>query len=198
MKKIFGTLIIVGILASCSVDKRLYRPGYNVNWNKSTANVETNKKATTTTVATNELIKHSATETYSEETLTASNNNLFVPVSKPKNILLEATKNTGVVELSASNSMLKNSDIKTQHSTKELKKAFIKEYKNVTKTTKSKIDDTLLYLLLILLVPFGTTISMYLYEGSQWTSRVTTNLILTLLCGIPGIIHALVVIFGKK
>ena len=198
MKKIFGTLIIVGILASCSVDKRLYRPGYNVNWNKSTANVETNKKATTTTVATNELIKQSATETYSEETLTASNNNLFVPVSKPKIILLEATKNTGVVELSASNSMLKNSDIKTQHSTKELKKAFIKEYKNVTKTTKSKIDDTLLYLLLILLVPFGTTISMYLYEGSQWTSRVTTNLILTLLCGIPGIIHALVVIFGKK
>jgi uncharacterized membrane protein YqaE (UPF0057 family) len=53
------------------------------------------------------------------------------------------------------------------------------------------------YLLLILLVPFGTTISMYLYEGS-WTKRVTVNLILTLLCGLPGLIHAIVIIFGNK
>lgn len=59
-------------------------------------------------------------------------------------------------------------------------------------------DRMLLYILLILLVPFGTTIAMYLYEGNNWTERVTLNLILTLLCGLPGLIHALIVILGNK
>ena len=74
-------------------------------------------------------------------------------------------------------------------------KADIVTYEEDATTTD---DRTLLYILLILLVPFGTVISMYLYENNNWTSRVTTNLILTLLCGLPGLIHALVVILGKK
>ena len=57
--------------------------------------------------------------------------------------------------------------------------------------------ESWVYVLLILLVPFGTTIAVYLHEGT-WNKKVTTNLILTLLCGIPGLIHALVTIFGKK
>lgn len=58
--------------------------------------------------------------------------------------------------------------------------------------------DTLLYVLLSVLIPFGCVLAMYLYEGDEWTQRVTTNLILTLLCFVPGIIHALVIILGKK
>lgn len=54
-------------------------------------------------------------------------------------------------------------------------------------------DPVLLIILAILLPP----LAMYLYEGS-WTSRCTVNLILTLLCGLPGMIHALVIILGKK
>jgi len=57
-------------------------------------------------------------------------------------------------------------------------------------------DNDILLLLLILLIPFGSTIAMYIYEGG-WTKRVTVNLLLSFLC-IAGVIHALIVIFGKK
>jgi uncharacterized membrane protein YqaE (UPF0057 family) len=65
---------------------------------------------------------------------------------------------------------------------------------------KSSHDETtiVLYVLLSLLVPFGCVLAMYLYEGSVWTERVTVNLILSFLCLIPGIIHALVIFVGRK
>ena len=47
--------------------------------------------------------------------------------------------------------------------------------------------------LLVILAFFLPPLAVYLYEGS-WTKRCTTNLILTLLCGLPGLIHALIVI----
>ena len=46
---------------------------------------------------------------------------------------------------------------------------------------------------LILLAIFIPPLAVYMYEGS-WTERCTLNLILTILCGIPGIIHALIVL----
>jgi uncharacterized membrane protein YqaE (UPF0057 family) len=55
-------------------------------------------------------------------------------------------------------------------------------------------EDTILYIVLAFLIP---PLAVYLYEGS-WTKRCTVNLILTLLCGLPGVIHALVVILGNK
>ena len=191
MKKLFVAVIIAGILGSCSMDKRLYRPGYNVKWNNATAKAETNKKATETPVLENESLV-----TVSEETHTASSDNSFIPLSKPKNVFFESNKETTETVISSSNSTINTNDVAKQYSKKELKKALIKEYKNATTTTND--DNTLLYVLLTLLVPFGSTISMYLYEGHQWTSRVTTNLILSLLCFLPGVIHALVVILGRK
>ncbi|MEY4127802.1 MAG: hypothetical protein RL737_1991, partial [Bacteroidota bacterium] len=80
---------------------------------------------------------------------------------------------------------------------KKAERIMAKLNSNEAKTSNSNRTENWAYILLIFLVPFGTTISMYLYEGS-WTNRVTTNLLLTLLCGLPGLIHALVVIFGNK
>lgn len=195
MKKLFAFIMIVGILGSCSIDKRLYRPGYSVKWNNSKTTSETNQKASATEISKEEP-GNDATESYSEETLTSSIENSFVPLSKPKNVFFKSNKKTTETTIASNNSTINNNDAAKQYSRRELKKEFIKEYK----TTKKSIDDdkTLLYVLLILLVPLGTIISMYLYEGHQWTSRVTTNLLLTLLCYLPGMIHALVVILGKK
>ena len=100
-------------------------------------------------------------------------------------------KNQASTALSVAKEMSKEDIKSSKKAAKKIIKAIKKNQKQDAKT------DTIIYLLLILLVPFGTTISMYLYEGS-WTGRVTTNLLLTLLCGLPGLIHALVVIFGNK
>lgn len=51
------------------------------------------------------------------------------------------------------------------------------------------VDPVVLIILAIFLPP----LAVYLYEGS-WTKRCTINVILTLLCGLPGIIHALFVV----
>lgn len=195
MKKLFTSILIVGILGSCSIDKRLYRPGYSVKWNNSTTTSETNKKASATEGIENEPANYAA-ESSLEEGLTSSIENSFVPLSKPKNVFFESSTKNTEPQIASSNSTINTNDVTKQYSKRELKKAFFKEYKNAHKSLDD--DKTLLYVLLILLVPFGTTISMYLYEGQQWTSRVTTNLILTLLCYLPGIIHSLFVILGKK
>lgn len=60
----------------------------------------------------------------------------------------------------------------------------------------STTDDTDLVLLVILAILLPP-VAVFLYEDS-WTSRCTLNLILTLLCFFPGMIHALVVILGNK
>ncbi|NDB36591.1 MAG: YqaE/Pmp3 family membrane protein [Flavobacteriia bacterium] len=80
---------------------------------------------------------------------------------------------------------------------KKASKFIAKMNTDSAKSLDSSRTENWVYILLMLLVPFGTVISMYLYEGS-WTNRVTVNLILTFLCGLPGLIHALVVIFGNK
>lgn len=69
--------------------------------------------------------------------------------------------------------------------------------KTVIKAIKGKSSaetDTIILVLLSLLIP---PLAVYLYEGA-WTGRCTLNLILTILCGLPGVIHALVVILGNK
>lgn len=55
-------------------------------------------------------------------------------------------------------------------------------------------DNTLLLVILALLLP---PLAVYLYFD-EWNKTCTLNLILTLLCGLPGVIHALIVILGKK
>lgn len=191
MKKLLFSLAIVGILGACSVDKRLYRPGYNIKWNNSTAKTETNKKTTETPVLETESVA-----TLSEETLTASTDNSFVPLAKPENVFFAANKETNKAVVAANNSTVTANEAVKHYSKKELRKELIKEYKNAKKSPND--DHILLLVLLTLFVPFGSTIAVYLYEGHQWTSRVTTNLILSILCFLPGMIHGLVVILGKK
>lgn len=48
--------------------------------------------------------------------------------------------------------------------------------------------------LLIILAIFIPPLAVYFAEGQTWTKAVTLNLILTLLCGLPGMIHALIVV----
>lgn len=57
-------------------------------------------------------------------------------------------------------------------------------------------DDTDLILMIVLCF-FIPPLAVFLKEGQKWTERCTLNLILTFLCGVPGMIHALIVVTGK-
>lgn len=61
------------------------------------------------------------------------------------------------------------------------------------KDSKTASKDDVDRVVIIILCFFIPPLAVYLHEGS-WTSRCTINLILTLLCGLPGVIHALLVV----
>lgn len=82
--------------------------------------------------------------------------------------------------------------------TKKLTNWLKKSYSNVKEFLKEKFSDEEKDLLMLILIFCVPPLAMYMYEGEEWTNRVTTNLILSILCLIPGIIHAAVLIFGKK
>ena len=194
MKKnlFFAVTAITMLLASCTIQQRVYQPGLSIEW-KSLHQGQT--KSDVEQPATEQTASNESQLAMSNE-VTAPIENVAVPVAT------DAIVQAVVVE-------------KDQQASKKEVKQAIKEFKkevsslvanesavaavqsSITNTQNGSEPESWVYVLLILLVPFGCTIAMYMHEGS-WTKKVTTNLILTLLCGIPGVIHALVNIFGKK
>lgn len=205
MKKItYLSLIAILVLSSCShrleITKKYHSFGWNIAFeNTKKSEGETKKESKTKkslevktteieeTIANVDVKENNVSENNSIETTkpTLSTIELKPEIVKVKKELSKITNNNKTLNA-------ENVEIKTI-SKKDLKKSKRNLILDKNKTNTSDI----IYILLILFVPFGTTISMYLYEGS-WTSRVTTNLILTLLCYLPGLIHALITIFGRK
>jgi uncharacterized membrane protein YqaE (UPF0057 family) len=189
------------ILDSCSVQKRYHRKGFTVNWNNASVNMKKNRKVVHTETiqedafVSNTQQKKKLTKNYETPvSMDIASTSVAVPSIKnasPSTLEPVMVKNQASTATSAAKEKSKEDVKSTKKAAKKIIKAIKKNQQQDSKT------DTIIYLLLILLVPFGTTISMYLYEGS-WTGRVTANLLLTLLCGLPGLIHALVVIFGNK
>lgn len=189
------------ILDSCSVQKRYHRKGFTVNWNNASVNMKKNRKVVHTesiqedAIVSNTIEKKKLTKNYETPiSMDIASTSVAVPTltnTAPSIVAHTSVKNEAVTFANTAKTISKEDAKSTKKAAKKIIKAIKKNQKQDAKT------DTIIYLLLILLVPFGTTISMYLYEGS-WTGRVTANLLLTLLCGLPGLIHALVVIFGNK
>ena len=68
---------------------------------------------------------------------------------------------------------------------------------NVYSVDKQRNQDDTDLILMIVLCFFIPPLAVFLKEGQKWTERCTLNLILTFLCGVPGMIHALIVVTGK-
>lgn len=178
---------LLGLAVSCTVSKRIDKWGYKVSFNKNNQSELSNEDVAVVPVT--------------EKTNAALNT--IEPIRS--NQAIEETP-VAAVEVASTPVIVKTwkgintknaSEIASVKLNKKAERIMAKLNSNEAKTSNSNRTENWVYILLIFLVPFGTTISMYLYEGS-WTKRVTTNLILTLLCGLPGLIHALVVIFGNK
>lgn len=210
MKKLSLLLVVAFmstlILDSCSVQKRYHRKGFNVNWNHTSIGIKKDKNKVTYESADEEVaevkeikvkesVANNEVSAYSNEESTdfaSSTDEISVVASLPTDNKLSSKVESKEVSIVAPTNNLKE----TKVSNKKFK-GTIAEMKMKKFHEKGSSTETWVYILLMLLVPFGTTISMYLYEGS-WTSRVTVNLILTFLCGLPGLIHAIVIIFGNR
>ena len=198
-----AALAMTLLLDSCSVQKRYHRKGFTVNWNNTSVKMKKNRQ-----VIHSESIQEDIVVSESKKTeklknkyeapikIDLANKNLNHPVAidmlfnGPQNKIGEEKIESKKFNNAISNRALSKKEVK---STKKEAKAIIKEIKKEQKKQGSNTDTALLVILALFFPP----LAVYLYEG-YWTDRCTVNLILSLLCGLPGIIHALIVVLEGR
>lgn len=195
MKKnvFYAVTAVTMLLASCTIQQRVYQPGLSIEWKnlnqrQTKSDLEQNTKVLTATAETQLEVSNEVVNSIEGFTAAEATEPLIADViaGKEQTVSKQAVKQAVKEFRKEVSAAIAN----------ESAVASIQSYDEVIERA-GKPHAAWVYILLIFFLPFGTTYSVYLFEGS-WTKKVTTNLILTLLCGIPGLIHALVTIFGKK
>lgn len=189
MKKLslIGVLALSLIYTSCSIEKRHHLNGYYISWNNKA------EKATEQKTERKDAVTIAPVATENTNTVTEQNSVVTENTVAPQNTQTAVAPSSKEVRSTVKNIVadVKKSDV--QQAAPAVIKQAQKSNTGNAATPAGDTDPVLLIILAILIPP----LAMYLYEGS-WTSRCTVNLILTLLCGLPGMIHALVIILGKK
>ena len=192
MKKIILPALAVIAFAvtfnSCTMEKRHYLKGYYIDGDNhkeisSNSSVSPAKEIPVSGIVTGEKsfrqpVKAEATPVASSAQ-PVSGKSMIAP--KPKKTLAAVTRLEPVKELSSKPG---------SQNDKMISQGLFREKKN-SHSGGGDVNTVLLVILAILLPP----LAVYLYEGS-WTKRCTINVILTLLCGLPGMIHALIVVLS--
>lgn len=174
-------LLFVAIIAisSCTMEKRHYQSGYYIDWGKNDASKSTavnNAPITKAQKIAAVKLPESSNEVYSVREsvsdLSASSDNALVPAKKlspsasEKNVVVTAPKK-----------------ISKYQAFKAMKKA-VKAHKN----GDSDFPEILMILLCIFLPPIAVGIM------TDWEFEpLAINILLCLLCWLPGIIHAFII-----
>ena len=199
MKKILLVAAsILFLVASCTVEKRVYRNGFNVQWHAMNGHSKKDKNVTSETIM-DEMAESNTILTPKTSVKTAEV--YAIPVQE-----VSMANATDVASISEAPVLLENKTtlntfkgmasetIANQQLSKQGVKVSKQELKALKKAVKSqtKNDDIPVAVLYILCfcIPF---VAVGLV--TDWdTNQVLVNFILTLLCGIPGIIHAFIVV----
>ena len=200
MKKILLVAAsILFLVASCTVEKRVYRNGFNVQWHamngisKKDKNVEVNSveeeiavaqvikapKANVSTSSTYEAISEESTTTLTQNDVASLEE---APIQNEVKSIANDIK--GMAAVTIQNSP-KNNEVK------QISKQEIKSLRKTVKAAK-KSDDVPIGLLYVICFIFP-----FIAVGivTDWDiTAVIVNILWTFLCGIPGIIHALIIV----
>jgi uncharacterized membrane protein YqaE (UPF0057 family) len=189
MRKIIYICLAITLIASCTVQKRVHNSGYHVQWKGGYSTADKNEFESNIEGKEENLITSDVKNNKVEEILLANS-------STGNNI--EEVNNVATFEKKE----VENKIIKVDHTTASTAKTFSKKANVISKaktlkkaTKKSKKDDDtiLLYILCFLIPPIAVGLA------TNWDEKtLIINIILTLLCGIPGIIHALIVVSDNR
>ena len=205
MKKLLLAVLVVGFaISSCSIERRLHQKGFNVEWNKNLSSLKKDKKEKQDYVsseAVEEIAVVSPKTTKSPSVNSSSaisvdgvsiNESIEAPVFVENNITNEVNSqessvvnNTKIEKVKkaisapkASGSEKVASANKTMASTKIVKKAL-----------KNDVPTGLLYVLCFFIPWLAVGLA------TDWDVKtVVINILWTCLCGIPGIIHAIIIV----
>ena len=183
------------LFSSCSFEKRLYNKGYHIDWVSKSHKPVNSTETTENHPSVNEYVSFNKSGTDVAKKPGATQD--FVsPISivKPteKNDFALASEETVFSPSSTFSPATETERAETKVSASDV---LPKNKLLLKKLARRGADDTVLYVILALLIP---PLAMFLYEGENWTDRCTLNLILTLLCWLPGVIHAVFVILDNR
>lgn len=200
MKKItLLSLVAVLILGACTVEKRIYRNGYNVQWHSSLkVKNQTNEPKVAEEVMASQQTKNAAAQNRSEvqkeqdlPTLTATKlqQDLSPITLRSKKIQEAATELTGTVK----QHFVKETSSKASiHETKVVKHQAKLLTRQLNKATNNYPDEVPYIVLFILCFIFPPIVVGLVTDWD--TEIIIYNLLWCVLCGFPGIIHALIIL----
>ena len=199
MKKILLLSIsAMFLIASCTVEKRLYRNGFNVQWqamngiSKKDKNVEAEAPVEEMVVA--KTIQTTKTSTKVAEVYNAPVQEVVAENTNDVASISEAPVVTVEKQVASTFNGMADQTIANQQKKQDVQKVAKQEMKSLKKAMKQqKSSDDVPVALLYVLCFFVPFVAVGLVTDWDLTP-VLINLLLTCLCGIPGIIHAIVVV----
>lgn len=183
------------VFSSCTIQKRTAMPGYHVEWRASNTVKHSDKVAQEEKVRESFAItpveksapvvnaeQAALVQPFESESASPVSANSVETAKVPE--LKAASKSIDVV---ATSTVAKQSKVE-QKASSQMKKLEKKASKIAKKGSSS--DDAILYYILAFFIPFLAVGLVTNWEVKQ----VVINILLCCLCGIPGIIHAFIVV----
>lgn len=198
------SLVSLLLLGACTLEKRVYRNGYNIQWHTSLKV----KNQQPEQVANEEI---SATSPQVEKSMNEGKNSAKVSLSTDAQISTlpvqgyninapsqEIVLNQGSTEKQQLAAVVQQHFVKESsskaayHAVKVDHKKAQRLTKALSKTSENSTDDVPMIALFILCFIFPP---LAVGLATDWdTEIVIYNILWTLLCGFPGIIHALIIV----
>jgi uncharacterized membrane protein YqaE (UPF0057 family) len=197
MKKILLiTASILFLVASCTVEKRVYRNGFNVQWHAMNGHSKNDKNTEITSIEEVETVAKVVISP-KENSKTASVYELptqeVVAVAQNDEASIQSNSIATTPQVVSVKGMA-NHTISVNQKNNEVKQISKQEMKALHKAVKSQkqSDDVPIGLLYILCFFFPFIAVGIVTDWDLYT--ILINLLWSLLCGIPGIIHALIIV----
>jgi uncharacterized membrane protein YqaE (UPF0057 family) len=201
MKKLLLAVLVVGFaISSCSIEKRLHQKGFNVEWNKNLGSLKKDKKEKQDFVSS-EAVEEIAVVSHKSTKATSVNNNSAISVdgvtlneSNDASVFVEDnTTNEVNSEVSSVVNNTKTEKVNSSSKASSSKEVASNKTMNSTKIVKKSNNKDVSTGLLYVLCFFIPWLAVGL--ATDWDVKtVVINLLWTCLCGIPGIIHAIIIV----
>lgn len=182
------------VFSSCTIQKRTAMRGYHVEWRASNTVKHSDK------VAQEEKVNESFAIAPEKKSVQVSNVEQTASIQGIETNTVASVSETPVVtpkatEVKTAAKSVKTIATSTVSSSKDAQKASVQMKKLEKKATKivkkaNASDDAILYYILAFFIPF-----LAVGLVTDWEVKpVVINILLCCLCGIPGIIHAFIVV----
>jgi len=199
MKKLSLLLVVAFmstlILDSCSVQKRYHRKGFNVNWNHTSIGGKKDKNKVAYDSSEEEIAEVTevkATENVVKNEMSAYSNEATSDLASTTDEISVVTSLPAENKFVEKKSTEKQVENKIINGSKKMLKKIIPSVKakNQVKTNSNNSSDVpivLLYILCFIFPPVAVGLA------TDWDlTPVLWNIVWCVLCGLPGVIHALI------